>query len=56
MYDSFCGRQDRPKAVEILCKDLKVFSTFSQDLFKEIAVLLTLGNIRYKYKENFVDL
>lgn len=39
-------RQDRAKAVEILVKDLKVFSTFNEDLYKEITHLLTLENFR----------
>lgn len=39
-------RHDRPKAVEILVKDLKVFSTFNEELFKEITQLLTLENFR----------
>ena len=40
-------RQDRAKAVEILCKDLKVFASFNEELFKEITQLLTLDNFRY---------
>lgn len=43
----FCCRRDHARAVEILTKDLKVFSTFNEDLFKEITLLLTLGNFRY---------
>lgn len=39
-------RQDRAKAVEILVKDLKVFSTFNEELYKEITHLLTLDNFR----------
>lgn len=39
-------RHDRAKAVEILVKDLKVFSTFNEELFKEITQLLTLENFR----------
>lgn len=39
-------RNDRPKAVEILVKDLKVFASFNEDLFKEITQLLTLENFR----------
>lgn len=42
---SFC-RNDHAKAVEILVKDLKVFSAFNEELFKEITLLLTLGNFR----------
>ncbi|MCL7045340.1 hypothetical protein MKW94_008572 [Papaver nudicaule] len=38
--------QDRSKAVEILVKDLKAFSTFNEELFKEITQLLTLDNFR----------
>ncbi|KVH91644.1 Quinonprotein alcohol dehydrogenase-like-superfamily [Cynara cardunculus var. scolymus] len=39
-------KNDRAKAVEILVKDLKVFSTFNEELFKEITQLLTLDNFR----------
>ncbi|XP_076936493.1 protein TOPLESS-RELATED PROTEIN 2-like isoform X2 [Bidens hawaiensis] len=45
-YLEALDRNDRAKAVEILCKDLKVFSTFNEDLFKEITQLLTLDNFR----------
>jgi hypothetical protein len=40
------GRNDRSKAVEILVKDLKVFASFNEELFKEITHLLTLDNFR----------
>lgn len=39
--------QDRARVVEILVKDLKVFSSFNKELFKEIMQLLTLDNFRY---------
>lgn len=39
-------RLDRAKAVDILVKDLKVFASFNEDLFKEITQLLTLDNFR----------
>lgn len=39
-------RLDRTKAVEILVKDLKVFSSFNEELFKEITQLITLENFR----------
>jgi len=39
-------RQDKAKAVEILVTDLKVFSTFNEELYKEITQLLTLNNFR----------
>ncbi|GER44119.1 transducin family protein / WD-40 repeat family protein [Striga asiatica] len=39
-------KRDNSKAVEILRKDLKIFSTFNEDLFKEITMLLTLPNFR----------
>lgn len=45
---SIC-RKDRAKAVEILLKDLKVFSAFNEDLFKEITQLLTLENFRFYF-------
>jgi hypothetical protein len=40
-------RLDRTKAVDILMKDLKVFASFNEDLFKEITQLLTLDNFRF---------
>jgi hypothetical protein len=42
----FLCRQDRAKAVDILVKDLKVFSSFNEELYKEITQLLTLENFR----------
>ncbi|VYS51629.1 unnamed protein product [Arabidopsis thaliana] len=45
-YLEALDRHDRPKAVDILVKDLKVFSTFNEELFKEITQLLTLENFR----------
>lgn len=48
MYYFCISRHDKGKAVEILVKDLKVFSTFNEDLYKEITLLLTLENFRYR--------
>eukprot|EP01018_Ginkgo_biloba_P022909 Gb_37153 [translate_table: standard] len=45
-YLEALDKQDRAKAVEILVKDLKVFSSFNEELFKEITQLLTLENFR----------
>ncbi|CAN6548274.1 unnamed protein product [Malus baccata var. baccata] len=45
-YLEALDRNDRAKAVEILVKDLKVFSTFNEELYKEITHLLTLENFR----------
>ncbi|KAJ8772012.1 hypothetical protein K2173_027189 [Erythroxylum novogranatense] len=45
-YLEALDRQDKGKAVEILVGDLKVFSTFNEELYKEITQLLTLGNFR----------
>ncbi|XP_019150616.1 PREDICTED: topless-related protein 4-like [Ipomoea nil] len=45
-YLEALDRKDRAKAVDILVKDLKVFSAFNEDLFKEITQLLTLENFR----------
>ncbi|XP_059461310.1 protein TOPLESS-RELATED PROTEIN 2-like [Corylus avellana] len=45
-YLEALDRQDRAKAVEILVKDLKVFASFNEELFKEITHLLTLENFR----------
>uniref|UniRef100_A0A2P2MSH2 Topless-related protein 3 isoform X1 n=1 Tax=Rhizophora mucronata TaxID=61149 RepID=A0A2P2MSH2_RHIMU len=45
-YLEALDRQDKAKAVEILVDDLKVFSTFNEELYKEITQLLTLGNFR----------
>ncbi|XP_038980428.1 protein TPR1-like isoform X3 [Phoenix dactylifera] len=45
-YLEALDRHDRAKAVEILVKDLRVFSTFNEELYKEITQLLTLDNFR----------
>ncbi|XP_058002863.1 topless-related protein 3-like isoform X2 [Hevea brasiliensis] len=45
-YLEALDRQDKAKGVEILVNDLKVFSTFNEELYKEITELLTLGNFR----------
>ncbi|XP_010546752.1 PREDICTED: topless-related protein 3 isoform X2 [Tarenaya hassleriana] len=45
-YLEALDRQDKAKAVEILVQDLKVFSTFNEELYKEITQLLTLNNFR----------
>ncbi|XP_027366105.1 topless-related protein 3-like isoform X5 [Abrus precatorius] len=45
-YLEALDRQDKAKAVEILVGDLKVFSTFNEELYKEITQLLTLNNFR----------
>ncbi|KAF5947475.1 hypothetical protein HYC85_013432 [Camellia sinensis] len=49
-FASYFGlKRDCAKAVDVLVKDLKVFSTFNEDLFKEITQLLTLENFRLKF-------
>ncbi|MQM06666.1 hypothetical protein Taro_039491 [Colocasia esculenta] len=45
-YLEALDRHERGKAVEILVKDLKVFASFNEELFKEITQLLTLDNFR----------
>lgn len=45
-YLEALDKHDRPKAVDILVKDLKVFASFNEELFKEITQLLTLENFR----------
>ncbi|GMI82011.1 TOPLESS-related 1 [Hibiscus trionum] len=45
-YLEALDKHDLSKAVEILVKDLKVFATFNEELFKEITQLLTLENFR----------
>uniref|UniRef100_A0A1J3IS18 Topless-related protein 3 n=2 Tax=Noccaea caerulescens TaxID=107243 RepID=A0A1J3IS18_NOCCA len=45
-YLEALDRPDKAKAVEILVQDLRVFSTFNEELFKEITQLLTLHNFR----------
>ncbi|KAL9233336.1 hypothetical protein vseg_008354 [Gypsophila vaccaria] len=45
-YLEALDKHDKAKAVEILVGDLKVFSTFNEDLYKEITQLLTLTNFR----------
>lgn len=45
-YLEALDKADRAKAVEILVKDLKVFASFNEELYKEITQLLTLDNFR----------
>ncbi|KAI8529420.1 hypothetical protein RHMOL_Rhmol12G0223700 [Rhododendron molle] len=45
-YLEALDKHDRSKAVDILVNDLKVFSSFNEELFKEITQLLTLANFR----------
>ncbi|XP_047321907.1 topless-related protein 4-like isoform X2 [Impatiens glandulifera] len=45
-YLEALDKKDRAKAVDILVKDLKAFSSFNEDLFKEITQLLILENFR----------
>lgn len=40
-------RNDKHQALDILLKDLKVFSTYSSDAYTEISQLLNLDNFRY---------
>ncbi|GKU85367.1 hypothetical protein SLEP1_g45 [Rubroshorea leprosula] len=49
-YLEALDRHDRPKAVEILAKDLKVFSSFNEELYKEITQLLTLENFSLNWQ------
>ncbi|KAG5564409.1 hypothetical protein RHGRI_000558 [Rhododendron griersonianum] len=48
-YLEALDKKDRAKGVEILVKDLKVFSAFNEDLFKEITQLLTLEDFRFVF-------
>ncbi|KAH7416089.1 hypothetical protein KP509_14G074500 [Ceratopteris richardii] len=50
-YLEALDKQDRAKAVDILVKDLKVFSSFNEELYKEITQLLTLENFRHEENE-----
>lgn len=45
-YLEALDKQDRAKAVEILVKDLRVFSSFNEELYKEMTQLLTLDDFR----------
>ncbi|KAE8684086.1 Protein TOPLESS [Hibiscus syriacus] len=45
-YLEALDRQEKVKALEILVTDLRVFSTFNDELYKEITQLLTLSNFR----------
>ncbi|KAJ8485525.1 hypothetical protein OPV22_018010 [Ensete ventricosum] len=45
-YLEALDKHDRAKGVDILMKDLKVFASFNEELFKEITHLLTLENFR----------
>lgn len=39
-------RQDKVEAIEILVSDLKKFSAYNAEVYKEITQLLTLRNFR----------
>ncbi|KAI4364661.1 hypothetical protein MLD38_020720 [Melastoma candidum] len=45
-YLEALDRQDKAKAVDILVTDLKVFSRFNEESYKELTQLLTLSNFR----------
>ncbi|KAL5786017.1 hypothetical protein ACOSQ2_008409 [Xanthoceras sorbifolium] len=45
-YLETLDKNERGKAVDILVKDLKIFASFNEELFKEITQLLTLENFR----------
>ncbi|XP_007023214.2 PREDICTED: topless-related protein 4 isoform X1 [Theobroma cacao] len=45
-YLEALDKREKGRALEILVKDLKVFSTFNEELYKEITMLLTLENFR----------
>lgn len=47
-----CIRNDRAKALDILMKDLKVFSQDNEELYREMTQLLTLDNFRYMFHTN----
>ncbi|KAE8678115.1 Topless-related protein 2 [Hibiscus syriacus] len=46
IFGGYLRRQEKVKALEILVTDLRVFSTFNDELYKEISQLLTLNNFR----------
>ncbi|PPR80534.1 hypothetical protein GOBAR_AA40176 [Gossypium barbadense] len=54
-YLEALDKHDRSKAVEILVKDLKVFATFNEELFKEITQLLTLENFENEQLSKYGD-
>ncbi|KAH9324714.1 hypothetical protein KI387_004892, partial [Taxus chinensis] len=45
-YLEALDRKDRPEAVEILVKDLKVFNSFTDGIYQQLMQLITLENIR----------
>ncbi|XP_058727949.1 protein TPR1-like [Vicia villosa] len=47
-YFEALDKHDKATAVDILVKDLKIFSTSNGDLYKEITHLITLNNFREK--------
>ncbi|KAK9280606.1 hypothetical protein L1049_014301 [Liquidambar formosana] len=55
-YLEALDKQDRAKAVDILVKELRVFSQCSEELFNEITRLLTLDNFRENEQlSNYID-
>ncbi|XP_074343882.1 topless-related protein 3-like [Apium graveolens] len=49
-YLEALDRNAKPEALEILLKDLKVFSAYNSDAYSEITKLLTLDNFRMSQK------
>ncbi|KAK4479184.1 hypothetical protein RD792_014695 [Penstemon davidsonii] len=55
-YLEALDRNDRANANDILMKDLRVFSSFNEEVFKELTQLLALDNFREKEKlSKYVD-
>ncbi|XP_073318091.1 uncharacterized protein [Primulina huaijiensis] len=48
-YLEALDKQDKDAAIEILTKDLKVFQALDENLYKDMTMLLTLNNFRYKF-------
>ena len=48
-------RHDRHGALDILTKDLKVFESYNEEIFKEITNLITLQNFRYEILTLFIS-
>lgn len=45
----FICRGDHAKALDILRKDLRFCAPFSEDIFKEMMLLLTLDDFRFSH-------
>lgn len=56
MDDYMCDRKDRPKALDVLTKELQDFSRYNERLFRDATLLLTMDDFRCELYTIICDL